>query len=370
MRGEKMHIPFTMPFIGEEEVKAVADVVRSTWLTQGECVQKFENKFAEYAGIKEAVAVFNGTAALHLSMISAKVRQGDEVIVPSFTFIATVNAVRYQGAIPVFADIDPKTFNILPEDIEKKITNKTKAIIPVHYGGQMADMDAIMEIAKEHDLCVIEDAAEAHGAKYKGKHAGTFGDLAIFSFTPTKPITTGEGGMIFTNDSEVAEQLRMLRNHGMDAPYHHIMLGYNYRMTEMQAALGLVQLNKLDEILEKKNKIAKLYNQKLQDVDGITTPYVAPYTTMHGYMIYTIKVNEQLSKMSRDKMMSLLAKYGIETKIYFPPVHMQPYYKSLGYNEGILPITESICKEVLSLPCYAKLSKENIDHILAVIKKS
>ena len=358
------NIPFVMPLVGEEEAKAVSEVIRSGWLTQGRKVAEFEDKFAKYVGAKEAVAVFNGTVALHLTMIVAGVRPNDEVIVPSFTFISTANAVLFQNATPLFAEIDPNTFNISPEDIKKQITDKTKAIIPVHYGGQVVDMDLIMEIAKERDLIVVEDAAEAHGAKYKKKHAGAFGDMAIFSFTPIKNMTTGEGGMITTSNEGYAEKLRILRNQGMDAPYHHIMLGYNYRMTEMQAAFGLVQLEKLEYILERKNKIARFYDSELGKITDIVIPYVAPYTTRHGYYLYTIKTPQ------RDILMKRLSEKGIESKIYFSPVHLQPYYRTLGFKEGLLPITENVAKEVLSLPLRPTLSDEDIKYIVDVIKEA
>ena len=353
-----------MPLMGEEEVKAVADVLHSRWLTQGEKVAEFETAFARYIGAKEAIAVFNGTVALHLTMIVAGIGPGDEVIIPSFTFISTINMVLFQNATPVFAEIDPKTFNILPEDIESKITDKTRAVVPVHYGGQVADMDSIMKIGRERSLIVIEDAAEAHGARYEGKHAGTFGDMAIFSFHATKNITTGEGGIIVTNNSDSAERLRLLRNHGMDAPYHHIMLGYNYRMAEMQAALGLVQLKRLDQIISRKSELARYYDLAL-NTPGIITPYVAPYTTQHGYMLYTIKVPPG----KQAHLIRKLGEKGIEARIYFPPAHLQPYHRSrFAFQEGLLPITEEVAKQVVSLPIFPSMSDDDAETVVAEIK--
>lgn len=355
-------IPFSMPYIGKDEANAVYDVVMSTWLVQGENVAEFERKFAKYVGTKYAIAVFNGTVALHLATIVANIKPHDEVIVPSFTFVSTVNAVLYQNAIPIFAEIESNTFNISPDDIKKRITNNTKAVIPVHYGGQAADMDTILEIADENDLVVIEDSAEAHGAMYNGKHAGTFGDMAIFSFTPIKNMTTGEGGMITTNNEYYAEKLRMLRNHGMDKPYHHLMLGYNYRMTEMQAAIGLVQLKRLEDIIERKKNIASIYNKHLEASSKIQVPYVSHFTTRHSYMLYTIKVPADM----RDTLVTELNNNGIESRgTYFPPVHLQPFLRDiLGDTDGLLPKTEQIAKEVISLPIFFTMSDDDVNYVV------
>ncbi|MBI4294795.1 MAG: DegT/DnrJ/EryC1/StrS family aminotransferase [Chloroflexi bacterium] len=353
-------MPFVRPLLGNEEAEAVAQVVRSGWLSQGERVAEFEQKFAQYAGASEAVAVASGTAALHMAMIVAGVGPGDEVIVPSFTFAATANAVLFQGAIPVFADIDASTFNISVEDVSRRITPRTRAIVPVHYAGQMADVAGIVGIARKHGLVVIEDAAEAHGATYNDRHAGLFGDMAIFSFTPIKSMTTGEGGIIITDNREYVDRLKILRNHGMDAPYHHIALGYNYRMTEMQAALGLVQLGRLDGVLHRKKEIAEYYNSRLNS-EGILLPAIAPTTTRHAYMLYTVRV----PATRRDAVVAKLTEKGVEAKsTYFPPVHLQPYYRQrFGFKEGTLPITEEVAKQVISLPVSATLSDDEVEYV-------
>lgn len=358
-------IPFTQPFIGEEEAAAAAEVVRSGWLSQGERVARFEEEFARYVGCKEAIAVANGTVALHLTMIVAGVGPGDEVIVPSFTFVSTSNAALFQDAVPVFADIDPDTYNISPEDIEAKITARTRAIIPVHYAGQVADMAPIMAIARKHNLIVVEDAAEAHGARYDGRHAGVFADMAIFSFTPTKNMTTGEGGFIVTDNPDYAARLRLLRNHGMDSPYHYVALGYNYRLTEVQAAIGLVQLGRLDYILECKDRIVGSYNSCLGELPGVVVPRLSPHTTRHGYMLYTLRVPRE----QRDRLIKGLGERGIESKVYFPPVHLQPYYRSrFGFQKGMLPVTERVADEVVSLPVFPALTGGQVERIVESVR--
>ena len=356
------------PNIGEEEAMAVYEVVKSGWLHEGEKVKEFEDNFAEYIGVKHAIAVFNGTVGLHAILHALKIGSENEVIVPSFTFISTANSVLFTEAKPVFADIDEKTFNINPDDVLEKITDKTKAIMPVHYGGQPVDMKPLMEIAKDYNLYLIEDAAEAHGAEYGEKKVGSFGIAAMFSFTPTKNITTGEGGIITTNDDKLAETLRLLKDHGQIEKYKHILLGFNYRMTEMQGAIGVAQLKKLDGIITKKREIVNRLSKGLSEIKGITPPYVASDRT-HVYMLYTIKVAESAG-IARDELMRFLHEKGIATKVYFPPVHLQPYYRSLGYKECMLPITEAMYKQVLSLPCYAKLTEEEIGHIINSVKEA
>jgi len=349
-------IPVADPYITREDVRAVAQAIKNKRLSQGQYVDRFEREFASYLGRKHALAAMNGTAALHLAIMSVGVKPGDEVIVPSFTFIATSNCVLYAGAKPVFVDIDPNTYNIDPEKIERLISPRTKAIIPVHYAGQPADMDPILEIAERRGLCVIEDAAEAHGATYKNRKAGAIGELGCFSFYPNKNMTTGEGGMLVTDDDEIAEKACLLRSHGQDSRYHHVTIGYNYRMTDMQAALGMVQLRRLDRILRKKREAAEYYGKLLLGTEGVQPPQVMQHTT-HTYMFYTVKF---LKAGVRDGVMEHLDERGIETRIAFPPAHLQPYYRSLyGYKEGYLPVTEECARTVLSLPIYPRIKRED-----------
>ena len=361
-------IPFADPYITRDDVNAVAKAVKEKMFSQGKYVQAFEAQFARYIGTKYAVAVSSGTAALHVSLATISVRSGDEVIVPSFSFVATANCVLYQGAKPVFADIDPLTYDIEPEQIKKKITNKTKAIIPVHYGGQPADMDSIREIAEKHHICVVEDAAEALGALYKGKKAGCLGDLNCFSFYPNKSVTTAEGGIITTNNEELALRMRMIRSHGQDKRYHHVMLGYNYKMTDIQAALGLVQLNRLDWIVEKKVERANYYSEQIDKMCGnkIKIPYVAPYAT-HAYMFYAIRFQ---NRKIRDKAILELEAKQVETRVAFPPIHLQPLYVDLyGYVKGHLAVTEKVFDTILCIPIYPHIAKEDQDYALSVLKE-
>lgn len=357
------------PYITKEDVEAVAKAVREKALSQGKYVQKFEEQFARYLGVKHAVAVSNGTAALHLALAAINIGPRDEVIMPSFSFVATASSALYQAAEPIFADIDPLTYNVNSDQIKKKITRKTKAIVPVHYAGQPADMDPILEVAQRHNLHIIEDAAEAHGALYKGKKAGSLGNLNCFSFYPNKNMTTGEGGIITTNDDELAEKMRMIRSHGQDQRYHHVMLGYNYRMTDIQASLGLVQLRRLDWVVQRKAEKAAYYTERIKEMfaDRIQTPYVAPYAT-HVYMFYTIRFKNQ---KTRDKAIAKLEQESIETRIAFPPIHLQPLYQKLyGYKRGYLPTTEETSDTILCLPIYPHITQEQQDYVLSSLKEA
>ena len=354
-------IPYANPYITEEDVKAVAEAVRSKRLSQGEYVRQFEQDFAYHLKRKYALAMSNGTAALHLAVLAIGVKSGDEVIVPSFTFAATANCVLYVGAKPVFADIDQNTYNIDPERIEEAISPKTKAIIVVHYGGQTADMDPILEIAEKYDLRVIEDATEAHGATYKNRKAGAIGEIGCFSFYPNKNMTTGEGGMLVTDNEKIAEKARLFRNHGQDSRFHHITIGYNYKMTDILAALGTVQLKRLDWVIQRKREAARYYEEMLSDVKDIQLPYVMP-NAIHTYMFCTVKF---LMDGARDRVMQYLAERGIETVVAFPPVHLQPFYRLLyGFKEGDLSITEDCAKRVLSLPIYPHIRREDQQFIV------
>jgi len=366
-RKTRCKIPLSDPFITGGDVMAVANSVKEKRLSQGKYVERFEMEFAKYIGVKHALAICNGTAALHTALNAIDVGYGDEVIVPSFSFVATANCVLYQGAKPVFVDINSLTYNISPKEIEKKVTKKTKVIMPVHYAGQPADMAPICEIAEKKGIYVVEDAAEAHGALYKGSKAGSVGNLACFSFYPNKNMTTGEGGMITTNDDELAEKIKMIRSHGQNERYHHVILGYNYRMSDIHAALGLVQLKRLNWVIKKKVEKARHYNRKIQEMfgDDVRTPHIASYAT-HVYMFYAVRFN---SKKMRDKAMAELENKDIETRVAFPPIHLQPLYQDLfGYTRGYLPVTEDVSDTILCLPIYPHISREEQEYVLAVLK--
>jgi dTDP-4-amino-4,6-dideoxygalactose transaminase len=343
--------------IDESTIESVANTIRSGKLAQGELVSKFEQAFASYIGAAYAIAVNSGTAALHLALLAAGIKDGDEVITTPFSFIASANAALFCGARPVFADIDPVTMNILPQEIEKKITPRTKAVIGVHLYGQPFNLHAVNSICEKHHLHLIEDACQAHGAEYRGQKVGSFG-IGCFSFYPTKNMTTGEGGIITTNDATIAEQCRLLRSHGQPQRYIHTMLGYNFRMTEMAAAIGLGQLTRLPEFNQKRIDNAFMLTNAIQDIEGLEPPFVSP-EVKHVFHQYTIKVKPEYTH-TRDNLKAYLESKGIGSAIHYPiPIHKQPYYQELGYRDS-LPIAEQASQEVLSLPVHPGLTEEDL----------
>lgn len=352
-------IPIAQPLLGREEEGAVLEVLRSGQLAQGPRVEAFERSFAEWLGVKYAVATSSGTAALHIALLAHGIGPGDEVITSPFTFIASANAILFCGARPVFVDIEPDTYNINPMLIEEAITSRTKAIMPVHIFGNPCDMQTIMAVARRHKLVVIEDACQAHGAEVNSQRVGTFG-TGCFSFYPTKNMTTGEGGMVTTDDPDLADRLRLLRNHGQRRRYYHEAVGYNFRMTEIQAAIGLVQLGKLDSFNERRIANAAYLDRHLQ---GVVKPVVRP-GHRHVYHQYTIRV-----PAPRERWIQGLAERGVGTMIYYPlPVHKQRVYLEMGY-EGSFPVAEQASAEVLSLPVHPALTSDDLATIVRAVEE-
>jgi dTDP-4-amino-4,6-dideoxygalactose transaminase len=356
-------IPIARPLIGEEEKRAVQEVLSSGVIAQGPVVSEFESAFSKYCGTKFGVAASSGTTALHLALLACGIGKGDEVITTPFSFIATANSILYCETKPVFADIDSQTFNISPEKIEEQINDKTKAVLVVHLYGQPCEMESISRLCSEHDLKLIEDACQAHGALYNGRIAGSLGDCGVFSFYPTKNMTTGEGGMLTTNNQEISERARLLREHGSNVRYHHDVLGYNYRMTDIAAAIGLAQLKKLDSFNKIRIKNAKRITQALKGVEGIETPYVKP-EVLHVFHQYTIRITKEFH-LSRDETARRLNEMGIGTGIYYPvPIHKQPVYK---VQSSGLEVSEAASNEVLSLPVHPGLSDSDVEQVCSRI---
>jgi perosamine synthetase len=353
-------IPIARPLIGEEEKRAVLRVLDSGVLAQGAQVEAFELAFAEMCGVRYAVATSSGTTALHTAVLAHGIGPGDEVITTPFSFIATANAILFVGARPVFADIDPDTFNIDPQGIEHAVTAHTRAILPVHLFGLPADMDWIMDIADRRHLSVIEDACQAHGATYRGKRVGGFG-TGCFSFYPTKNMTSAEGGMITTNDANFAQRCREIRQHGMRRRYYHESLGYNFRMTDVHAAIGLAQLQKLARFNEARVANARYLSQRLR---GVVVPKV-PDERTHVFHQYTIRVRDG----SRDDVLSGLADRGIGAGVYYPvPIHEQPAYRGMGFDKH-MPQAQQAAREVLSLPVHPGLRPADLEAIVDAVNE-
>jgi perosamine synthetase len=367
---KKKMIQIAKPIIGNDEIQAVTEVLKSGMLAQGKVVSEFEADFAHYIGVQNAIAVSNGTVSLDLALKAIGIKPGDEVIVPSFTFISTANAVLFQGAKPVFADVDERTFTINPNDVLEKVGNRTKAIIGVHLFGHPFDVDAIQEICEDHNIELIEDCAQAHGAEYEGRKVGAFGIVGCFSFYATKNMTTGEGGMITTKSDEVAKTCRLLRNHGESQKYYHTILGYNYRMTEIQAAIGIAQLKKLDGFNEKRISNAEYLNKHIK-LSGLKLP-CRKNGVKHVYHQYAVTIEEEEGfPMSREAFIQYLREKDIGCAIHYPlPIHQQPLYKQLGYTDESVQcsVATALSRKILSLPVHPALRDENLIYITETIK--
>lgn len=369
-------IPYGRQEIDEDDIRIVVDVLRSDYLTTGPKVNQLEETLASYVHAKYAVAVSNGTAALHLACLAAGVKSGDEVITSPITFAASANCILYCGAKPVFADIDLMTYNIDPQDIRKKITKNTKAIIPVHFTGQPCDMDAIHDIAIEYGLTVIEDGAHAIGAEYKGRRIGSISDMTTFSFHPVKHITTGEGGAITTNDEELYRRLLLYRNHGItrdpsemfhnDGGWYYEMqeLGYNYRITDIQCALGISQFGKIDRFLSKRREIAMIYDEAFHDLEGLILPPTIEGSSS-SYHLYVIQAVETDRKVFYDDLRAA----GIGVNVHYIPVYKHPYYQNNGFKQVHCENAENLYRRLISLPIFPALTKEEQTYVIQQVRK-
>lgn len=375
-----IYLSYGKQWIDDNDINVVVDVLKGDYLTTGPNVKGFEEKVAEYVGAKYAVAVSNGTAALHMACYAAGIKDGDEVICTPMTFAASSNCVLYCGGTPVFVDIDPRTYNIDVNKIEEKITSKTKAIIPVDFTGQSVDMDEIRKIAEKYNLIIIEDAAHALGSEYKSKKVGISADMVEFSFHPVKPITTGEGGIIVTDNEGFYKKMLLFRTHGItrdenlmthnEGPwyYEQIDLGYNYRITDIQCALGLSQMNKIDEFVNRRRRIVKMYNEAFKSVKEVITPFEADYSNS-GWHIYVIKLDLENLNCTRKEIFEALQAENIGVNVHYLPVYMHPYYQKLGYEKGLCKNAEELYERMITLPLFPKMTDEEVGDVVNGVKK-
>jgi len=373
------YLPYGKQWVDEDDIATVVDILRGDYLTTGPNIMDFEKNVANYVDAEYAVAFSNGTAALHGACFAAGISDGDEVITTPITFAASANCVLYQGGTVVFADIDSKTYNISPADIEKKITSKTKAIIPVHFTGQPVQLDKIHQLAEKHNLIVIEDAAHALGSTYKAQKVGALSDMTMFSFHPVKHITTGEGGIITTNNKNYYNKLMQFRSHGITrdpkllhdnhGPWYYEMqfLGYNYRMTDIQAGLGSSQLTKLDSFINRRKEIVAAYNEAFSEILEVQTPYQAPDSDS-SWHLYVLKLNLDLLSVSRKEVFEELGNLNIGVNVHYIPVHILPYYQQLGYQKGSLPNAEKLYEEIISLPVFPLMQDQDIKDVIEAVK--
>ncbi len=373
-------LPYGRQWIDEDDIQAVLKVLKGDWLTTGPAIDEFERVVAEYSETPYAVAISNGTAALHAAVFAAGIGEGDEVITTPITFAASANCALYQGATPIFADINPETYNIDLKDIEAKITSKTKAIIPVDYTGQPALMDEIMEIAKKYNLIVIEDAAHSIGAEYKGRKVGSLAHLTTFSFHPVKHITSGEGGMVLTTDEELYQKVKMFRTHGivrgdlMEAKdeggwfYEQQALGYNYRITDIQAALGISQMNKIAGFIARRREIAARYNEAFADLDLLKIP-TQHHDTNSSWHLYVIQLELEKLTANRREIFEALRAENLGVQVHYIPVYYHPYYQKLGYTKGICPVAEDFYERIISLPLFPAMSDKDVEDVIQIVHR-
>lgn len=366
---KKREIAMALPDVGEREAQAAAEVVLSKRLALGPNIKKFEEQFATYTNRKHAIACSSGTAALHLSLMALGIKEGDEVLVPSYTFVASVNCILYVGATPVFIDADPETFCICPKDIEKKLSPKTKAIVSVDVFGHPAAHDELEALCEKHDLYLIDDSCEGIGAELNGQKVGKFGDVATFAFYPNKQVTTGEGGMIVTDCDDIARMCRTIMNQGRDSMsqwLEHVELGYNFRMSEVQAAIGVVQMDRLDEILKKRETVAEWYKKELESAPGMKLQVVKKNAKM-SWFVFVVTLEDGLD---RDEVIRDLGECGVPSRAYFTPIHTQPYlkkYQTRGSDN--LPVTNRVGKLTLALPFYGDMPHEDVEYVSAALKE-
>lgn len=373
-------LPYGRQWIEEDDIQAVVDTLRGDFLTTGPAVDAFEQAIAQYVGARYAVSFSNGTAALHGACFAAGIEEGDEVITTPMTFAASANCVLYQNGTPVFADIDPMTYNLDPEAVERAITPRTKAIIPVHFTGQPAAMKEIHRIAKQYGLVVIEDAAHALGATYQGKRIGALSDMTMFSFHPVKHITSGEGGIITTNDEMYYQKLLQFRTHGITknvnqltdvhGPWYYEMqfLGFNYRMTDIQAVLGTSQLKKIERFIKLRKQYVALYEKAFRDVPEIMTPY-QDEVGESSWHLYIIRLNQDQLRGSRKEIFEALLNENIGVNVHYIPVHWMPYYQELGYQKGICPHAEALYEEIITLPLFPVMTEHDVYDVINAVKK-
>jgi perosamine synthetase len=373
-------LPFHVPEIEDEEVQSVLGTLRSGWLTTGAKVKQFEENFSRYTGAKHAIAANSCTAALHLALDAIGIKEGDEVIVPTLTFTATAEVVLYFKARPVLVDCEPGTLNLDPNQIERNLTTKTRAIMPVHFAGQPCDMDRLLDIARRHRLKVIEDAAHALPALYRDRMVGTIGDITCFSFYATKTITTGEGGMATTDNPEWSDRMRMMSLHGISKDawnrysaegswYYEVLFpGFKYNLTDVAAAIGVEQLKKSDRFWCSRKRLAEMYNERLADLPEIMTPVLSP-DVRHAWHLYVIQLNLEMLRIDRNHFIKALKERGIGTSVHFIPLHLHPFYRdNFGYAPGDFPAATAAYQRIVSLPIYPKMTQQDIDRVIDAVR--